>query len=712
MLPIVASRRRLCHLVSIASMLAVPASSLRSQTAACPAVSPHAATPADTAYANGDYATAESSYTQALAQNPRDAALSAALVRTLIHERKLVQAAEQANAGITANPASAEALAALAEVELRQGQPWLAGETLDKAAQADACDARVHLIRSRVERIDSMYASERAEIQKAYAIDPADPDILLAWNRIVSAAQEVEGTEKSLASMKDLDDATRQKAEASVHSLLPLLSENSQTCKVLPTTPSAELPLLPSKQDGKHLDGYKLEAQVGKNNLKLTLDTAASGIFITRAEADANGFKQAPDDPAGTVRVDSVRIGPLEFQDCMVGVSETPFAGKEDGFISTDLFAQYLIGIHPREGKMTLEPLPAQASPLPGDRANSAELAGYTPVYHRRQYLLVPANLDARSRRLFVLDTGMRFSAMSPDVAHSLSHLKMNFTNPVPSAVGPPIQVYRDSFDFEFASLSLRHQDRVMEFDPSAIENNTGFEIGGLLGFDMLHLLSMHLDYRDGLVKFEPIDTEAAPAAANANLTASALSPECPRISDEDFPIKSTLEAKVQGTLDSAHLKPGKDIWAKVVQGYALPGCTMNQDATLYGRVMAASSSELSVDFDRGDCVGHAGQKLSLKLIGLVAAPGAASGRHESMPTEVAGGARSISSALGATDGYDPALSIDNLPKIVHPGLIVGIPNLSLDPQGGPACSARITSKSHSVELGAGAQFILTAVGP
>ena len=694
----------------------MPAGLLRSQT--CPAASPRTPTPADTAYINGDYAAAESLYSQALAQNPRDAAASAALVRTLLRQRKFDKADEAANAAVAANPQSADALAALAEVQLRQGQPWLAEESLDKAAQTGRCNARVHLVRSRIERIDSMYASERAEIQKAYAIDPADPDVAQAWNSIVSAAQEVEGTEKSLASMKDLDDATRQKAEASVHSLLPLLSENSQTCKVLPTTPSAELPLLPSKQDGKHLDGYKLEAQVGKTNLKLNLDTAASGIFITRAEADANGFHQAPDDPAGTVRADSIHIGPLEFRDCMVGVSDTPFAGKEDGFISTDMFASYLIGINPRDGKMTLSPLPARPGPLPGDRASSPELAGYTPVYHRRQYLLVPANLDARSRRLFVLDTGMVYSAMSPAVAHSLSHLKMNFTNPVQSASGPPIQVYRDSFDFEFASLWLRHQDRVVDFDPSAIENNAGFEIGGLLGFDMLHLLEMHLDYRDGLVKFQPIDTEAAPAAVNANLTASALSPECPRINDQDFPIQSTLEAKVQGTLDSAHLKPGKDIWAKVVQGYALPGCTLNQDATLYGRVVTATSSknsgspELSVDFDRGDCVGHPGQKLPLKLIGLASPPGAASGRHESMPTEVAGGARSISTAIGATDGYDPALRIDNLPKIVHPGLIVGMPSLSLDPQGGPLCSAKITSKGRSVEIGAGAQFILTAVGP
>ncbi|MGB6687623.1 MAG: tetratricopeptide repeat protein [Terracidiphilus sp.] len=713
-------------IVWTAAILVIPAASCHSQTATCPAAPPHTATPADTASINGNYADAEQLYTQALAQRPQDAELAGALVRTLLHEGKIAEASAQANSNLAANPHSAAALTALAEVQLRQGQPWEAMRSLDAALGADRCSARAHLIRSRVLRIDSMYASERAEIQKAYDIDPNDPDIQQAWNSIVSAAQEIAGTEQSLATMKDLDAETRNKAEASIHALMPLLTENSQTCKVQPTAPSAVLPLLPSKQDGKHIDGYKLEVQFPKGNPKLTLDTAASGLFITRALADENGFHQGPDDPPGTVRVASLHIGPLEFGDCMVGVSDTPFAGKGDGSIGADMFASYLITIDPRDAKLSLDPLPRQPGPLPGDRSATAQLADYMPVYHRRQYLLVPVELDNKARRLFVVDTGMRLSAMTSETAHSISTVKMNFTNPLQTASGPPAQVYRDSFDFEFANLSLKHQNQVLEFDPSAIEHNAAFAVAGLLGFDMLHLLTMHLDYRDGLVKFESTNPEAAPPAEMGTMTASAAQasetqpagPACPQLPDSDFPIKSTMEAKVQGALDSAHLKPGKEIWVSVVQGYSLPECTLDRNATLYGRIMAASSaknpdaSELAIAFDRGDCVGHPRHQLSLKLIGLLAPPGAASGLHEVVPTEVAGGARQISTTLAQTDGYDPALRTDSLPKTVHPGLIVGMNALSLDPQGGPGCSARISSKSRSVQLGVGAQLIFAVVGP
>ncbi len=137
--------------------------------------------------------------------------------------------------------------------------------------------------------------------------------------------------------MKDLDAETRQKAEATAQSMMPLLSENSQTCKILPSTPSATLTLLPSKQDGKNIDGYRIEVQLPKSTAKLVVDSAASGLFITRALADANGLQQGANDPQGTVRLDRVHIGPLEFRDCLVGVSETPFIGKADGFIGTDI---------------------------------------------------------------------------------------------------------------------------------------------------------------------------------------------------------------------------------------------------------------------------------------------------------------------------------------------------------------------------------------
>jgi tetratricopeptide (TPR) repeat protein len=699
-------------------LLASGSAAMSGQTQACPTVVPHTPTAADSAYLNASYGEAEQLYAQALAQSPHDVTLAAALVRTLLHEGKVAEAAAQAGAAAQQDPHSAAALTAQAEVQLRQGQPWLAQQSLDAAIAAEACFARAHLIRSRVLRIDSMYASERAEIEKAYAIDPADPEILTEWNRVVPPAHEIEGIRQSLDTAKDLDADTRQKAEASMRSMLPLLSENSQTCKVLPADPAAAIPLLASMTDGKHIDGYRIEVELPKTKAKLVLDTAASGLYISKALADENGFQHGADAPPGTVQADTVRIGPLEFHDCMVGVSNAPFAGKADGYIGADVFAQWLITLDYRNARMSLDPLPAQAGILPGDRVVAPALADYVPAYRRRHYLMLQATIDNKARQLFVLDTGMRFSAMTLDAAHAVSDIKMNFTNPMQSASGPPIQVYRDRFDFQFANLSLSHQDHVVEFDPAAIEHNTGFQIAGLLGFEMLRSLTMHLDYRDGLVKFESVDPEISvlhPRDANsaAAMQASAVdASKCPPDDSRDRSRMSTLQARVTFPLDSAHLKPGKAIWINSVTEWTDQECTLPQNGVVYGHVTASSStknpgsSELAVVFDHADCVGHANQPINLRLIGVIAPNGGQDTSHEVVPTEVSGGARSITTTSASTNGYDANLT---LPVTIHPGVVLGVPKTRLEPQGGPGCSSRLSGANRSIQLEPGTELLFAA---
>ncbi|HWA93273.1 MAG TPA: aspartyl protease family protein [Terracidiphilus sp.] len=511
----------------------------------CPGISTHPDSPAVNAYAQGNYKLAEELYSQELAQRPKDAMLSAALVQTWLREGEVDKAAAQAAKSLADNPGSAIALTAQAEVEFHRGQPWLALTTLAAAAKADPCYARIHFVRSRILRIDSQYASERAEVQAAHEIDPNDPDIRNAWLSTVQVAKDVQSLHQSLAAGSGLDPVARQRATQTMEDELSLLSENTQTCKATPTvTQNVSLPLAPAIHEMRHaadikrdygtlwhpesgrethnssgqLIGYKLAVDFGQSQASLIVDTAASGVTITRALADANGFAQAPNGPPGTVYVDELKIGPLEFKDCTVGVTEAPVAGQADGFIGTDMFAFSLIDLDQPAGKLTLSQLPSQSSILPGDRPGSgvtnplpSELEGFTPVYHRKQYLLVPVTLDGHARRLFALDSGMLLSTLSSGVAHEVSATKVNFTNSAQTTSGSTLQLYRDAFDFQFASLHLPHQSHIMEFDPVAVQQATGIQIAGLLGFDILKSVRMQIDYRDGLIQFTSAKFESAP---------------------------------------------------------------------------------------------------------------------------------------------------------------------------------------------------------
>jgi len=699
--------------------------SVRAQGHSCPAVAQHDATPAEEAYAQGKYDAAESLNVQALQQKPHDVALSSALVRTLLHQDKVNDAAAQANKALADNPNSAAALTALAEVEFRKGQPWLALQTLNEATKRDDCYARAHLIRSRILRIDSMYASERKELQTAYDIDPTDPDIKHTWLQIDSPAKDIQGTEDALSTMSNVDADLREKAMASVHALMGQLTENSKTCRSSPVHDAITLPLIPMLPDGKHVSGYQLEVLLPQRKAKLIVDTAASGLYISRALADENGFEHAAGEPANTVHVDSVHIGPLEFRDCMVGVSDTPFPDKGDGFIGTDIFASYLVTLAYPMGKLELAPLPplpdAREDALPVDRYIAPAMQAYAPVYHRQQFLVVPVMLNKREQRLFALDSGMRMSTMTPEVAHLISSTKVNFTNPMQTVSGGTVQLYRDSFDFQFANLSLDNQGHILDFDPSAIDESAGFELAGMIGFDMLHALTVHLDYRDGLVKFDQagssgLTTRAAPiAVSSAPASNAGQNADCNRLLNQtgDLPTNLTIEAQIVGWLDSAHAKPGQPVTLKVVHEWISEDCRLPAGAMLYGSVMASSSGknggELALAFDHGDCF-HQGKKdLSLRLIGVLGPPGERKAMHDSMPAELTGGARDIS-VTAANMGLleDENLNPGGPPNTVHPGIVVGLKGIKMTPEAGPQCSALMTSAGHSVRLDTGSEFIFT----
>jgi hypothetical protein len=57
----------------------------------------------------------------------------------------------------------------------------------------------------------------------------------------------------------------------------------------------------------------------------------------------------------------------------------------------------------------------------------------------------------------------------------------------------------------QLANLPPARYRHILEFDTSTIDRKVGLQIAGMLGLDILRPTTVHLDYRDGLVKFEPV---------------------------------------------------------------------------------------------------------------------------------------------------------------------------------------------------------------
>jgi hypothetical protein len=200
---------------------------------------------------------------------------------------------------------------------------------------------------------------------------------------------------------------------------------------------------------------------------------------------------------------------------------------------------------------------------------------------------------------------------------------------------------------------------------------------------------------------------------AAAGPSTSAPEASCPVMAATEIPLGATLSVKSIGMLDSGHLKPGKEIWFKVANGMTFPGCSLDTDAAVYAKVMSATTTktspaaELSLVFDYADCKGHSKQKLDMRAVAVLAPPDTLRRMHDDQPTKVAGGARKITDNIEAANGLDAKLNPGGTPHTVRPGSAVGLPKIKLEPQGGPECSAKLTSTDKSVQLEQDVTFLL-----
>lgn len=197
-------------------------------------------------------------------------------------------------------------------------------------------------------------------------------------------------------------------------------------------------------------------------------------------------------------------------------------------------------------------------------------------------------------------------------------------------------------------------------------------------------------------------DSAKPPQAA----AASAAQPACPPMANIAIPSRAAIEAKVT-SLDSAHLKAGKDIWFKLARPFYYPGCALDADSVIYARVVSVSPTEISLDFNRADCNHRDQQPLKLRVIALVGPPSETHHLHEDMPAEVAGGVRQIGQAVFGTDEYDEDLNPGGPPHTIRPGVVVGLKNLRLEPTAGPECSDKITTDRDRIQFANGSELIL-----
>ncbi len=128
----------------------------------------------------------------------------------------------------------------------------------------------------------------------------------------------------------------------------------------------------------------------------------------------------------------------------------------------------------------------------------------YTQIFQVGHALLIPTSVNSTPSRLFMIDTGSTDNELSLSAAKALTHVDLTQHYVVTGVTGKVNKIYAaDNATLQFANIRQEGQG-LLAIDMNRMSESFGTEISGLLGMQVLYLLRIKIDYRDGLVDFKP----------------------------------------------------------------------------------------------------------------------------------------------------------------------------------------------------------------
>jgi tetratricopeptide (TPR) repeat protein len=476
-------------------------------------------------YRTGQFAAAETQYQELLRRNDDSGEAHAGLARTYLRQQKVDQAADVLRQAVTRAPDSAGVRTALGELHFRQGKIDEAGAEFQKAVRALPDMARAHWGVGLVAKTRSLHAQAKREFDTARQLDPDDPDIQRDWLRTLNMREQARVLEHYLAGATNDDEEERGALQRRLGLLEALLERPPMPCSLVNEIPTVEADLRPLLDGPQHLRGYGLEVNVNGRSSMLLLDTGASQLLISRRLAEKAGVERLAESRIKGVGDEggsggyygyaaSIKVGQLEFRDCVVRVSEKTSAALGDGLIGADLFAAYLVKLDFPKRKLRLSELPKH----PGEQPRTAaageddppldaylapEMKSYTPVYGFGHMLLIPTRVGNAAPRLLQIDTGAQDNTLSTEAARDVPGMRANERSI--QGLGGKVQKSATSEEAVLQFGGARHENQhVTAFDLSHVSKLVGTELSGMLGLRMLRSMVVSIDYRDGLVEFRP----------------------------------------------------------------------------------------------------------------------------------------------------------------------------------------------------------------
>lgn len=485
---------------------------------------------ADKLFREGDFDEAIDAYNSLIAKNAEPALAYAGLARVYLKRHQVSDAAAEIDKALDLAPTYPAVRTANGEVLFRQGKLADAEKEFVGLIRENTAYARAYLGMARISEAASYYKQAKRLIDYAHNLDPDDPDIRKFWLHTLSRDERI----KALRDYLNAKNGDNAKERGRLGVELSLLEDEADQplhpCRLASKVTSMQTDLKAMLYDPNHIRAYGLSVKLnGGTSATLMLDTGAGGILVDRRIAEKAGIRRVVETKIGGIGdkgdangyigyADSIQIGDLEFQNCYVEVIDQKRALGDDGLIGANVFSRFLVDLDFSNGKFRLSPLPSRpedpkpeaalvsrdsTGPQPHDRYVAPEMKSYTPVYRFGHLLLLWTQVGKVPPKLFLLDTGAWANTISPSAAREVTKIYGDSNTTVKGLSGKVNDVFRaNDVTLTFGHLRQENQD-IVSFDTTGISDSAGTEISGTLGFNLLRMLDIKIDYRDGLVDLE-----------------------------------------------------------------------------------------------------------------------------------------------------------------------------------------------------------------
>jgi tetratricopeptide (TPR) repeat protein len=512
---------------------------------------------ADQLYRAGKFAEAEAGYRAALKADSKLVPAQVGLVRAMLRQQKIDEAFDEVNAALVVTQDSAPLLAAKGDVQFRRAEMSDAELSYLAAKKLDHKEVRSYLGLARVYSSYSLYRTAYVELQAAHEIAPDDIEVRRRWIAMLPRKERLAAIEAYLSEPHPDDEEETKRMMEYLEFLRATIDKPVHACKLASKIERTETGLdTVSAPDQRGIRGIGLSVKLNNRNVHLLLDTGAGGITVSGRVAEKAGLDRISSVHLGgigdkglqsgyTAVAEHIRIGELEFEDCVIAVSDQNSLTGVDGLIGADVFGSYLVDIDLPGERLKLSPLPKRpedtvapkalnsegeeqvheeqkeagaaeptspeqksASPrsqnprIPKDRYVAPEMANWTKVFRFGHAILVPTSVNDSKPMLFGLDTGAFSNILSLRAGRLIGKVNSDSRMRVQGLSGAVNKVYNS----DKAILSFGHFRQsnlgIVTLDLSTVSRQTGTEVSGFLGFAMLKHLELRLDYRDGLVDF------------------------------------------------------------------------------------------------------------------------------------------------------------------------------------------------------------------